>query len=378
MKICFVSPFPPRHDGISEFNNDLITALTQITAIKPLRIAINQDDNFYTDYYSDFIYFQIRKNKKSDYRAAANLIENLDVDLVCIQLEFALYGGVDGSYLRELIVNTKKKIVIIVHGSPINSYSRRILTRKKFFTSIYPFIERFIVLNPQQKKTFKTWGLDKKTIVILHGAPDILLSYQKKKSRQALHIPHGRLLIFSFGLIHPKKGFEYLIQAFQSFHKEFSNSELVISGEGLISAKAKEYISSLQKLIESSNADNSIILNNRFLEREEIFSYLSASDIVVFPYIKRDLVASGPLSFATLANKFIITTPFPYAKILLNQASVYFVPYKNTFSIEHGFEFFLGEKNRVDHMVKSLSEVGTNIRWSNIAKEYLNVFQSIA
>ena len=185
MKVGFLSSYPPRRCGIAEFNQDLLTALSSIPNFTFCGIAINQSDvpeKFEAKYK---VMAQIRKNIKADYFEAANKINKSDIDLLCIQLEYSLYGGFDGAYLKLLINSLQKKTIIIVHGSPINQYSRRPIVRERFFKEIESQVFQFITINPLQKKRFQQWDI-KQVTNIFHGAPDKIKSFSYSKSRQKL------------------------------------------------------------------------------------------------------------------------------------------------------------------------------------------------
>ncbi len=375
MKICFISPFPPRHDGISEFNQDLIHGLEKNYTFEYIGIAINQNNEVIK--YDKHIIFQIRKDQLEDYLQAAVMVNQSDANIICLQLEYALFGGFDGKYIFDLIRGLKKKLIIIVHGIPINSYSRRKKTRKKFFQKISPYVEAFITINPLEKKILEGWGINNKIYNIFHGAPDEILNYHKSASRTALKIK-DELIVFNFGLIHEKKGLEYLLIAFNEFSKKNTLAKLIIAGESLLGAKNNDYLSSLMQYVKKEHLTNQVTFINKFLQHDELYTYIASADIIVFPYIKRDLVSSGPLSFAILADKFIITTNFPYARVLLNKDQAYFVHYKNALDIKRGLEFYVDNRDtKIKNMLNGLKNRAGVIAWSMISQQYYRVLVNI-
>lgn len=377
MKICFVAPFPPRHDGIAEFNSDLIDGILKNKQIDYFGVAINKGNEYLKNFYRKDVSFQIRKDMLEDYRKAAEYINSSDATVVCLHLEYALFGGFDGKYIIELIKKLRKPLVVVVHGSPINSYSRRKLTRKKFFQQIAPYVHTFITINPLQKQTLERWGLKNNIVNILHGAPDAIEQYSREESRKQRNLQENKLIIFNFGLLHPKKGLEFLLEGFRQFVSTQKNAQLILAGETLSTSSNTNYQDVLKKYIREHNFEKDVQIIPRFLEKEELYRYLRTADIVVLPYMKRDLVSSGPLSFATLADTFIITTPFPYAKVLLDPTEAYFVRYQHANDIAQGFHFFsTHRKTTVPKMLDTLQRKGSEIRWSNQAKKYLRIFSS--
>ncbi|CAN5120676.1 glycosyltransferase family 4 protein [soil metagenome] len=369
MKLCVISPFPPQSDGIAEFNDDMLTELTKYSDFSFEGINIKRDGlPVHTDLHP--IIFSIDRDTFSDYTAAAAHINMSDVDLVCIQLEYAVYGGFDGEYIASLIKQVKKKVVLIIHGLPINSYSRRKLIRKKFFKELQPYVAGYIVINPIQERVLNSWGIIKNVITIPHGIPSKIVA-----STRIVNVKQTQ--IFTFGLLHKKKGLEYLLAGFNSFSKSNNRAHLTIVGGALRGKENEKYLSSLLTYSKNHSLENKVTIIPQFLPRETIYKYLLSSDIVVFPYIKRDLVSSGALSFAIGARTFVVTTPFPYAKEILDKTEAYFVPYENSNAISNAFNFFTNNPSLVNEMQDALSKKAGKLSWEHIAKKYYEFFTKI-
>lgn len=371
IKVCFISPYPPRHDGISEFNQDLIKSLT-LQNITNFGVAINENNNYCNNYDSS-VQFQIRKYVKSDYINAAKFINKQKHKINCIQLEYSLFGGFDGAYIKSLIKNLYIKPFIVVHGLPINSYSRRKIVRKNFFQEIAPYTKGFIVINPLQKIILESWNIKSPIIHIWHGAPDEILNHQYLDSRKKLHI-NNELIILNFGLFHQKKGLEYLIDGFAQFCSKYPQTKLYLCGKMLSTEKNIDYLDNIKTMIESLRIKNKVMIIDKFFQKHELYQYLTASDIVVLPYIKRDLVSSGPLSFSVLANKYIITTPFPYAKALVSNKSVSFVHYENSNDIYNSLLKYVNNPKEINYKKNQLRTISKEIIWSKIGTKYAHLF----
>jgi polysaccharide biosynthesis protein PslF len=379
MKICFVSSFPPRSDGISEFNQSLIKNLIQNHPnFSWFGVAVNESSIERKKYTDKNIIFQIRRDEKLDYLKAAEVIKESGVDLVCIQLEFALFGGWDGSFLKDLICHLNKKCVIVVHGMPINSYSRRKLTREHFFKNIQKYVSGFVLINPEGVRVLNKWGIQAHKIHIWHGYPDEINNYQQDKCRKELGLSLQDLIIFNFGLFHKHKGLENLIKGYFQFKHENYNAKLIIAGKSLDTKESIDYMLKIGRLADSDTFGNKVFFINEFLIHSMLYKYLVAADVIVLPYIKRNLFSSGPLSFAVGANKFIITTPFPYAKELFKNEEVYFVPYESPKSICRGLIYYSQNRDtKVKLMKEKLLFLSNEIKWSKIADKYYDFFEKI-
>src|SRR5687768_9372137 len=92
LKVCFVGTYPPRKCGIATFTSDLNKTVWQtVEAIQTNVIAITGAEE--SRPHSPEVFFEIRQNRLSDYRLAAEYINFSGVDVVSLQHEFGIFGG---------------------------------------------------------------------------------------------------------------------------------------------------------------------------------------------------------------------------------------------------------------------------------------------
>ena len=94
-KVAFLGDYLPRKCGIATFTSDL---LTWVAAEHPqsqcFAVPVNDIEGGYE--YPDVVRFEIEEQDLTSYQRAADFINISNVDVVCVQHEFGIYGGPAG------------------------------------------------------------------------------------------------------------------------------------------------------------------------------------------------------------------------------------------------------------------------------------------
>lgn len=149
------------------------------------------------------------------------------------------------------------------------------------------FIDGRIILNKMDKK-FMEEKTHKPVAVIPHAAYDFYVNEGYSISNEI----HNQITFI--GRIDIYKGIDLLVDAFSMVKKE--GLKLLIAGSGTIEDQT------LTKINENKN----IILENRFIENDEIFGILDKTDMVILPYI--NATQSGVIPMAFAFGKMVIAT----------------------------------------------------------------------
>src|SRR5438067_12177020 len=97
-KIAFLGDYLPRKCGIATFTTDLRRAVAaEIPETQCPVVPVNDLAGGY-DYPSE-VRFEIAEQDLSSYLRAADFLNITDVDVVCVQHDFGIYGGATGSHL---------------------------------------------------------------------------------------------------------------------------------------------------------------------------------------------------------------------------------------------------------------------------------------
>jgi len=91
-RIAFIGNYLPRQCGIATFTADLCEAIAGVSReLSCFAVPINDRPEGYA--YPARVRFEIAEEDLSAYRRAAEFLNINDVDVVCLQHEYGIFGG---------------------------------------------------------------------------------------------------------------------------------------------------------------------------------------------------------------------------------------------------------------------------------------------
>src|ERR1700732_3811434 len=113
-KIAFVGDHLPRKCGMATFTSDLLSA---VAAAHPqsqcFSVSVNDIKGGYE--YPEVVRFEIEEQDLSSYLRAADFLNISNVDVVCLQHEFGIFGGPAGGHILALLRELRMPVVITLH-----------------------------------------------------------------------------------------------------------------------------------------------------------------------------------------------------------------------------------------------------------------------
>lgn len=114
IRIAVIGNHLPRQCGIATFTTDLCNAIAaEYGAAQLSVVAINDGQSSYL--YPERVRFEISEGDLASYRAAAEFLNAEDLDLVCLQHEYGIFGGKSGNYIIELLKHLKMPVITTLH-----------------------------------------------------------------------------------------------------------------------------------------------------------------------------------------------------------------------------------------------------------------------
>ena len=169
-----------------------------------------------------------------------------------------------------------------------------------------------------------------------------------------------------------------MIQALPAILARQPNVVYIVSGvthPHLRRREGERYREELQALAEELGVSDHLILNNRFVDAEELIEHVGAADIYITPYRHEAQVVSGTLAIALGAGKAIVSTPYWHAKELLAEKRGVIVPFQDPNAIAEAVLALL-ENDAERHAMRKrayLHSRGTT--WEKTARAYMASFQ---
>src|SRR6266446_2240042 len=113
-KIAFVGDHLPRKCGIATFTSDLLAAVASAhPQSQCFCVAVNDIKSGYE--YPEVVRFEIEEQDLSSYQRAADFLNIGNVDIVCLQHEFGIFGGPAGSHVLALLRELRMPVVTTLH-----------------------------------------------------------------------------------------------------------------------------------------------------------------------------------------------------------------------------------------------------------------------
>src|SRR5690242_14929927 len=113
-RIAVVGNYLPRRCGIATFTTDLCDAIrTEYGATELLALPVNDTAVGYM--YPDRVRFELSENDLASYRQAADFLNFSNIDLVCLQHEYGIFGGRAGGHILELLRRLQMPVATTLH-----------------------------------------------------------------------------------------------------------------------------------------------------------------------------------------------------------------------------------------------------------------------
>src|SRR5262249_51379101 len=144
----------------------------------------------------------------------------------------------------------------------------------------------------------------------------------------------------------------------------------------LVREHGEAYRVSLERLAKKNKVHQHVIFYNRFVELEELKEFIGAADVYLTPYLDEAQITSGTLAYAFGAGKAVVSTPYWHAAELLNEDRGVLVPFADPNAIARGVIGLLRDETRRTAIRKNAYKLGREMLWSNVARLYLNSFES--
>jgi len=372
LKVLFIGTYVPKECGIATFTSDLLNSVSgEYKDVYCEVIALNDPSE--TCNYPEEVVFQIERDKIEDYYRAADYINQSDADIVCLQHEFGLFGGDAGDYIFALLSGINKPVITTLHTvirEPELEY--RASTEK-----LIRYSEKLVVMSQTAVDMLKdVYEVPEDKIeVIFHGLPDYPFN-NCDKYKKMLNLK-GSPLVLTFGLLSQNKGIESMLEALPDVISQYPDLVYLILGATHPEVKKRHgeaYRQYLKNKVSELGLENNVLFHDKFVEKEELCNYILASDIYASPYLSREQIVSGALTYAIGMGKAIVSTPYWYAQEMLSENRGLLVDFGDTDGFKKSLLYLIENPEECDSMRKKAYDFGRKMTWKNVGRGYNAVF----
>ena len=372
-RIAFIGNYLPRQCGIATFTTDLCEAIaTEFAGTTCIALPVNDVEAGYT--YPARVRFELTEKDIESYRRAADFLNINNVDLVCLQFEYGIFGGRAGSHILALLRELRMPIVTTLHTilRDPDPDQRRVLEQ------VAALSDRLVVMSSRGAEFLREIYrvLPDKIDLIPHGIPDV--PFVDPSFHKDLFGVEGKIVLLSFGLLSPNKGIENVIAALPAILVRYPNVVYIILGAThphVIQHDGETYRLSLQWMAQEKGVEGHVIFYNRFVSLEELVEFIGAADIYITPYLNEAQITSGTLAYTLGAGKAVISTPYWYAEEMLAEERGALVPFNNPAALAKQVIDLLENEPRRHAMRKRAYLFGRAMIWPEVAQRYMESFE---
>ncbi len=374
-RIAVIGNYLPRQCGIATFTTDLCSAIAaEYGNARLLALPVNDTEEGYD--YPPRVRWSLAQDDAQSYQEAAAFLNFNNIDMVCLQHEYGIFGGPAGSHLLHLLRGLKMPVVTTLHTVLREPNPDQLLVMEE----IAELSDRLVVMSQLSsqflQEIFKVPG--SKIDMVPHGVPDLpFLDPNFYKDRFGVE---GKAVLVTFGLLSPNKGIENVIQALPQILSKHKNVVYIVAGAThphILRREGDGYRASLQALAKEVGVESEVIFHNRFVSPEEMVEFIGAADIYITPYRHEAQVVSGTLAYAMGAGKAIISTPYWHAIELLDDRRGALVPFQNPAAIANKTIELLDTPAIRHAMRKRAYLFARDTIWKRVAQGYMESFARV-
>lgn len=376
--LLFVTSFPPRECGIATFAQDLVNSLHKTFAGKlNIEICALSESGKPAAKIIHPVTHTVNPFDIDDCIALAHKINaNPQIDLLCFEHEFGLYGGDYGHNLLAMLSLLDKPFIVRFH-------------------TVLPFPD-----NKCLKVVSLIGALASKVVVMTKSSAHLLKDVYQLPAEKIVHIPHGthahivedvqvlkkqygladKLVLSTFGLLSENKGLETGIKAMRKVVQRFPDAVYLILGKThptILSREGEKYREHLMGLVAEYGLENNIRFVNSYLSLETLLDYLAITDIYLFTSIDPHQAVSGTFVYAMSAGCPVISTAFVQAKEMLDEGCGCLIDFKNDEQLAVCAMRLLGDPDLRHSMSLNAIDKTRNSIWDNVAIAHMAVFADI-
>lgn len=374
-RLALVGGFLPRRCGIATFTTDIKASLrlaapdleVDVYAMAPAIHAIAFDPSACST---------ITEGDATSFADAARRIEASGADVIWLQHEFGLFGGIAGDMIFELVDRVSAPLIITLHTVLANPDADQMRVMQKLIGSA----SKLVVMSDCSRILLKTiYAVDDGQIAMIpHGVPD--RPFGRTESFKDAAGLAGRDVVMTFGLLSPGKGIEAAIAALPAVIADCPDILYCIVGAthpNLLACEGEAYREGLQAQAKALGVENHIRWIDAFLETDALLDLIEAADVYVTPYTGAGQSTSGTLAYAMSLGKAVVSTPYAHATELLDDGHGILVPFGDSPAIAREIVALFNDRERLEAIQQRAYQRGRLMIWPALGGELAGLVDAI-
>lgn len=294
-------------------------------------------------------------------------------DVVIVQHEYGIYGGVDGDEVIDLMRLTEAPVIVVLHTVPLRPTAHQ----QTVLEAVCELASAVVVMTAAAgARLNEGYRVDRtKVRIIPHGAwaPRAHHRFDQLDG-------HARLRLLTWGLIGPGKGIEHMIEAMALLGQRGPRVRYTVAGvthPNVLARDGDKYRQSLIRNAWSSGVASAVRFDDTYRDVPTLRRFVASASMVVLPYDSVDQVTSGVLVDAIAAGCPVIATAFPHAVELLSDGAGMLVPHRDPGALAAAVRETLEEPSALRAMTERAQQIAPTLAWSTVADQYLALCDTV-
>lgn len=366
IKWGLVSSAPPTACGIATFTSALGQALEHRGEDVYLVRVLQGDDSPAMSPLS--VVAELSPNDSASLDSAARALNHCDV--VLIQHEFGLYGGLDGDDVVELMRHLDVPVMTVLH-------------------TILPSP------TPHQREVMnEVIRLSTFSIVMTEAAEATLRRHYRVGGTPVRVIPHGAALglmplsidpgassiLLTWGLLGPGKGIEWMIDAMALLRNVVPRPRYVVAGRThpkVLAYEGDAYRHSLERRVQENDVSDMVFFDNNYRSLASLKELIASAAVVILPYDSPDQATSGVLVDAIAAGRPVVATAFPHSIELLATGAGIVVEHQNPRALSMAVRKIIENPTLALSMSDAARLIAPSLSWDAVAHSYVDLTREL-
>lgn len=313
------------------------------------------------------------------YVLAALNLSRTNVDVINVQHEYGLFGGVWGENILMFYAATTQPVITTLHSVISNpDATLRRVTRKIADASSTVIV----MANAAIEILVRDYGIAaSKLRLIPHGIPTVSAPLGAHDAEKTTLGYSDRTLLSTFGLLGPDKGIEYALRALPGIIRRWPAVLFLIIGQthpNVIASSGEAYRTHLQNLVVELKLEAHVAFVDKYLAQPELLRYLVATDIYIIPHLNPLQIVSGSLAYAMGAGRAVVSTACVHAREVLANAHGMLIPFRDSPALAASLHTLLADPAlRRDLEARAFAR-SRGWLWPTVGQQYLDVFVGAA
>jgi polysaccharide biosynthesis protein PslF len=287
-------------------------------------------------------------------------------DIVVVQHEYGIYGGVDGDEVVDIIGGLRIPSIVVAHTvlKDPTPHQRSVLE------AVAAMAAQVVVMSEAASQRL-CLGFDvdpRKVTTIGHGATVPRQIAPPARS-------DGPTLL-TWGLLGPGKGIERVIDVMASLRDLPVRPRYLIAGRThpkVLAADGEAYRNARAEQARLRGVADSVSFDGSYRDVSSLTALVQSSAVVVLPYDSTDQVTSGVLVDAIASGRPVVATAFPHAVELLASGAGIVVGHDDPDALASALLRLLTEPHLAATMAAEAARLAPRMAWPIVANAYLHL-----